>query len=132
MLTVLLVFTACNRYDEGANFSLLTAKMRLVNTWTMTKISATNGSTTWDVTGAFPATVVNIMKDGTYVTTYTAGNGSSTEKGTWTFNDGKTQAILTEDDGSVRTYNIIKLKNKEMKVTEVDGSTTYTMEFTGE
>ncbi len=129
LLVVAVSFTACDRYEEGANYSLLTAKARLVNSWKATKVSVTIGSTTSDVTANFPATVLKLRKDGTYEVTYTVGFIVSTDTGTWVLNDDKTTITTTDADGDVATFTIVKLKNKELKVTQVDGSTTYTWEY---
>lgn len=123
-------FTACDKYEEGANYSLLTAKMRMVNHWEMTKITATNGNTTYDATGVFPSTILKMKKDDTYEIIYTAGNITSSDNGTWEFNSDKTTVTTTEDNGDVTNYTIIKLKNKELKLEYIDGNTTYTIEYT--
>ncbi|NVK66901.1 MAG: lipocalin family protein [Flavobacteriales bacterium] len=129
LFIVAISFTACDKYEEGANYSLLTAKMRLVNHWKLEKVTITNGNTTYDATGSYPSTVMKMKKDNTYEIVYTAGNFTTNETGTWEFNDDKTQVIVTETGGSPNNYTIIKLKNKELKVDYVDGSTTYTYEY---
>ena len=129
LLLVAVSFTACDKYEEGANYSLMSAKMRLVNSWKLTKVSVTIGSTTSDVTSNFPATVLKLRKDETFEATYTLFSITSTDTGSWAFNDDKTTVTTTDADGDVITYTIVKLKNKELKMTQVDGSTTYTWEF---
>ena len=121
--------SSCDRYEEGANYSLLTAKMRLVNHWKLEKITVTNGNTSYDATGSYPSTILKVKKDNTYETIYTAGNLTTNETGTWEFNDDKTQVIITETGENPDSFTIIKLKNKELKVDYVDGSTTYTYEY---
>lgn len=133
LFIVAVAFSACDKYEEGANFSLLTAKMRLVNHWEMTKVTATSGNTTYDATGTFPSTVVKIKDDNTYEIVYTFGNLTSSDNGTWEFNSDKTAVIMTDNsNGEITTYTIIKLKNKELKVEHVDGSITYVTEYTEE
>ncbi len=122
-------FTACDKYEEGANYSHLTAKMRLVNIWKLEKISITNGNTTYNSTNSYPNEIFKISKDNTYEKTYTAGNFTTNESGAWDFNSDKTELVLTETGETPDTYSIIKLKNKELKITYVDGSTTYTYEY---
>ncbi len=125
LFLVVVSFTACDKYEEGANYSLLTAKMRLVNHWKMTKVTATNGNTTYDATGNFPSTILKVKKDDTYEVIYTFGNLVTTDNGTWAFNSDKTTVTTTEDNGDIGIYTIIKLKNKELKLEYIDGSTTY-------
>lgn len=122
--------SSCDKYEEGANYSLLTAKMRMVNHWKLTKVTATNGNTTYDATGNFPNTILKMKKDNTYETIYTAGNFTTNETGAWEFNSDKTSVIITEDGEDSDTYTILKLKNKELKVEILDGNTTYTYEYT--
>ena len=130
LFIVAVAFSSCDKYDEGANFSLLTAKMRLVNHWEMTKVTASNGNTTYDATGSFPSTILKIKKDDTYEVIYTAGNLTWSDTGTWEFNSDKTTVTTTDDNGDTATYTIIKLKNKELKLELLDGSTTYVIEYT--
>jgi TATA-box binding protein (TBP) (component of TFIID and TFIIIB) len=130
LFIVAISFTACNKYDEGANFSLLTAKMRVVNHWKLTKITATNGNTTYDATSNFPSTILKIKDDNTYEVIYTVGNFNTTDNGTWEFNSDKTTLTATDNGGDITIYKIVKLKNKEMTLEYIDGSTTYTVEYT--
>lgn len=127
--SLLLVFTSCDRYDEGSNFSLLTAKARLVNTWTLSSVKYTSGSTTSELTASGTLT---ILKDGTYssVTTITypvIGNITSSDTGKWVFNDDKTQVLATPDDGGdLETWTIVRLKNKELAITTTDSNDNVT------
>lgn len=135
LLTLLFVFTACNRYDEGSNFSLLTAKARLANTWTVSSFSNTLGSTTTQVTGT--SGTITIEKDGNWNSSFTytflGQQVTETQTGTWVFNDDKTQVITTDSDGDTQTMTIVKLKNKELALTTTDnnGGITRT-DYTGE
>lgn len=130
LFLVAVSFTACDKYEEGSNFSLLTAKMRVVNHWKLTKITGTNGNTTYDATGNFPSTILKIKDDNTYEVTYTVGNFNTSDNGTWEFNSDKTSLIATDNGGDIINYTIIKLKNKELTLEYVDGSTTYVAEYT--
>lgn len=131
LFIVAVAFSACDKYDEGANFSLLTAKMRLVNHWKLTKVTATNGNTTYDATGNFPSTILKMKDDNTYEVIYTYGNLTSSDTGKWEFNSDKTTVTATDDaNGDVVVYTIIKLKNKELKIENLEGSTTYVTEYT--
>ncbi len=129
LFLVAISFTACDKYEEGANYSLLTAKMRIVNHWKLDKVTITNGNTSYDATNVYPNTIMKVKKDNTYETIYTAGNITTNETGAWDFNDDKTQVVITETGENPDSYNIIKLKNKELKVEYVDGNTTYTYEY---
>ena len=124
----LVVATSCNKYEEGPKFTLLTAKARLVNTWTLTKAES-NGN---DVTSFFPGIKVEINKDNTYKMTYTAGSISTTEEGKWEFNDDKTTVTFIPDGETTgEPQTIVMLKNKMLKLKSVDGSTTTVITFEG-
>ncbi|MCR9171035.1 MAG: copper resistance protein NlpE N-terminal domain-containing protein [bacterium] len=134
LLSLLFVFAACNKYEEGSNFSLLTAKARISNTWTISQITFTSGSSSTTDTSTTGTVIVN--KDGTWSSTITyqvfGQPVTSTDSGTWQFNDDKTQVIMTDDSGDVTTATIIKLKNKELSLetTDSNGNTTRT-DYTG-
>lgn len=117
----MVVATSCNKYEEGPKFTLLTAKARLVNTWTLTKVEY-NGN---DVTNSYPDITADIKKDNTYKVTYSAGSVSTSEEGKWEFNSDKTAVIFTVDGETASDpATIIMLKNKMLKFKDVDGSNT--------
>jgi hypothetical protein len=118
--------TSCNKYEEGSNFSLLSAKARIVNNWKVVKVTFENSGFT---TTSTPDIKIAIKKDNTYTTTYTSGSTSYSESGTWAFNSDKTQVIFTDADNDSMTSTIVKLKNKELTLENVDGSTTTTVEY---
>ena len=114
ILTLPLV--ACNRYEEGSNFSFLTAKARAVGEWTVSNIT-TDGV---DVTDNFPGVQVSIKDDNTYKITFSVFGFETYENGTWAFNDDKTRFIMTSSIGNVSDRKIIMLKDKMMKLEEVN------------
>jgi hypothetical protein len=121
--------TSCNKYEEGSNFSLLSAKARLVNTWTLTKVEY-NGN---DVTGSYPGVKTELKKDNTYTTTFTLGSLSTQESGTWDFNSDKTALIITPNGETANdAATIVMLKNNMLKLKDVDGSNTTIITYEGE
>lgn len=124
------VLSSCNKYEEGANFSLLPAKTRLVNTWTLNTYKV--GSTTQTIDN----TTLEIKKDDTGVFTYTSGSSSTTDDGMWSFNSNKTTVTLTDFTFYGGTWTIVKLKNKELKLRKSDtvfgGEVISELSFTGE
>lgn len=122
-------FTACDKYEEGANFSLLTAKMRITNTW----VSSSYTIETALGTSTSNSCELTIDNDGTFSYTSTISPfPASTATGTWGFNSDKTQLLLTEGN-NVDTWDIVKLKNKELKLTQtgsvLGSTTTSTIDF---
>ena len=132
LFVIAISFSACNKYDEGANFSLLTAKMRVTNVWTSSifTIETVVGTSTSNTS------VLTIEKDGNFTHVVSiSGLPASTASGTWGFNSDKTQLLLT-DGNTVDTWDIIKLKNKELKLVQVGSflgsETTTTIEYNGQ
>lgn len=111
----LFVVSACAKYEEGSNFSLISAKKRLENTWNLTKYEV-NGN---DETSNSPGLEVIFYKDETYKRTFTYGFAVS-DVGTWNFSNNKKYVTLKKSDGSIETYHILQLKNNDLKVERHD------------
>ena len=115
---------SCGKYEEGPGFSLLSKKARIVGEWSLSSMTV-NGQSQ-DLSGTTVA--VNIKKDDTYTvtTSYTFGGATftDTENGTWKFSDDKMKLVTTDSSGSVSEIEIIMLKNKEMKLRDVEGDST--------
>ena len=101
-----------DKYEEGANFSLLPAKVRLVNTWTLTS-NIINGSSVM-VAGA--TTTWDIKKNGSVTVSNISSLGTISDDGNWEFNEDKTKLILTNLGLTDGTYDLIMLKNKDLKL----------------
>lgn len=126
-------FTACDKYEEGANISLLTAKMRVTNTWVSSTFTIESSLFPTSTSNSSELTIEN---DGTFTHVSTISPFSaSTTTGTWGFNSDKTQLLLTEGS-TVETWDIVKLKNKELKLTKTSTSlgvtTTSTIDYNAE
>ena len=79
---------------------------------------------------------MTVEKDGNFTQVSTLSPfPSTTITGTWDFNSDKTQLLLTNGN-TVNTWDIIKLKNKELKLVQIGSilgsATTTTIEFDGE
>ena len=130
VLSLVFVLASCNKYEEGANFSLRSAKARLVNTWTLQKTITTVGTLTSESTS--DNVTMDIKKDGTYALSGTYFGFTVTDNGTWEFNSDKTGLVTTDSNGNTTTATIIKLKNKEFVLQNIDGSTTVRQEWAGQ
>jgi hypothetical protein len=133
MLALTAVVTSCSKYDEGSNFSLISAKGRMAGDWKISSYTV-NGA---DYTSSVGTVNVTIDKDGTYKGTavYTVLGTPFTDNlaGTWEFNSDKTTVSMLETGAtSAEVYTIIELKNKEMKLQQVDGNTTYLTTYTAQ
>ncbi len=126
------VLFGCNKYEEGSNFTLLTAKSRLVNTWSMRAVESTYNGTTADVTVLAPQEEIVFRKSGGYSRILTTSTQTESENGTWVFTDNQTAVTLTAyPNGDPITYELVRLKNKSMKWRYADGATIFEVEFTG-
>lgn len=125
---VILTLAACNKYEEGSNFSLLSAKMRLVNDWKMVSSEFTSGSNTTTNTG-YTEVEVSFTKDNKYTYSGKFIGFAFSESGDWEFNGDKTVVILKDGNGNVENWQIIKLKNTELKVSTSSNNGTLTFEF---
>ncbi len=126
LLSLLFVFAACNKYEEGANFSLRTAKGRLANTWTLVKV--TDDGVEETITGT---TTFKFEKDGAYEYNYTDGTNSISLTGTWEFNSDKTKVKITILNDT-EEYDIIQLKNKDLKLGDDHSGHAEIMTFEGQ
>jgi hypothetical protein len=133
LLALTAVVSSCNKYEEGSNFSLISAKGRMAGQWKLTSYTV-NGT---DYTSSAGDYTVTIDKDGTYSGTavYTVLGTQFTDNfsGNWEFNSDKTTVSMTETGSSTaEVYTIVELKNKEMKLKQVDGNTTHLTTYTAQ
>lgn len=113
-----MTFFACKKYEDGPWLSLHTKKARLVNVWKYDHVTQ-NGN---DVTASYVNRSVEFKKDGNYIITY----GQYADAGTWQFASNKEDIVLSESNSSSAiTWHILKLKNKELWLSEQDGSRSY-------
>jgi len=120
VLSLLLIVTACSKYEEGSKFTVLTKTQRMVNTWTLRTSTyngnnqTINGTSTW-----------KLDKDGKCTYTYVLGSFTFTDVGTWAFTSDKASIIITDSSNDAETFEIVQLKNKDLKLRQVvDGNTT--------
>ena len=112
-----LLFTACNKYEEGPAVSLRTKVGRVSNNWQVSSAYQNGVDKTSDFNAAFAGYLLDIRKDNTYTLQYSPFSvGTVTDNGHWKFNDEKTHIIFTDSDGDVSDYTIIRLKEKELWV----------------
>ncbi len=114
--------SSCTKYEEGPAISFRSKKQRVANTWQIDR-AYRNGN---DVTSDYDQFELQMLHDGDakLVAIYTFGNFTYEYQtnGTWDFSDNKEDLILDfEDDEADRTYNILRLKEKELWLREVGG-----------
>ncbi|TNF46343.1 MAG: DUF5004 domain-containing protein [Bacteroidetes bacterium] len=120
---------SCGKYEEGPGFSLLSKKARIVGEWSLSSMTVNDQAQDLSNTSI----KISIKKDDTYTvtTSYSFGGATytDTENGTWKFSDDKLKFITTDSAGTVSEIEILMLKNKEMKLRDVDGNNTTIMTF---
>lgn len=107
-----IIAVSCDKYEEGSNFSLLSAKNRLVNSWSLTKITLTSGSVSSESTS--DEQIITFENNNTYVSQGNFSGFNVEENGVWNFNNDKTELTTNDGNGNVTTFKILKLKNDEL------------------
>lgn len=128
VLSLLFVFAACSKYEEGSKFTILTKKMRMVNKWTL--VNYTINDSAQSLSGV--TATMDLQKDGTAIVAYTSGGFTFSDTGKWDFSSDKADLILTDSNGSAETYEIVQLKNKDLKLRQVTNNNTHVWTYEGE
>ena len=121
---VALMVASCSKYEEGSNFSLISKKSRVANTWELSALTAND----IDISSLSPVSQITATKEGAWTTTYTIAGISTDDAGTWAFNDDATTITVVDSNGTT-TMTIIKLKKDEMKLSNVNSGITYVTEL---
>jgi hypothetical protein len=116
LLILALVFLgACSKYEEGKP-SLASKKSRLVNHWRTQQITS-NG---FDITFLNLITEMVVRDNNTITVSGTPLGIATSADGAWVFSADKKQVLVTNDDGSLDTYEIVMLQKDECKFRKVD------------
>ena len=127
LLFFVLLFTACKKYPESQNFTILTPKDRFARNWIL-KSYEKNGVTT-ESPVADPVTIV-FKKNSTYSKTIVVGAVTTSDLGRWNLSSGNTNLVLLPLDSTViQETEILKLTTKEFKVREITGVSPITYTF---
>lgn len=123
MLAVVLL-SACNKYEDGPKFSLMTKKARLCGEWVIEEYTIDGADHTSDFKAMMGAFVLEIEKDGKYRT-----EGNFPDSGTWDLGEDKDDIFLdSNEEGSDEvSYRITRLKNKELWIKHSDSDGTVHM-----
>jgi hypothetical protein len=133
LLALTAVVSSCNKYEEGSNFSIISAKARLAGDWKLTSYKIDGA----DYTSSAGTRLVTIEKDGTYSgsNSFVIFGSTITDPftGTWEFNGDKTTLSLLETGTSTpEVYTIVELKNSEIKLKQVTNNLTYLTTYTAQ
>jgi hypothetical protein len=114
---IILSLGSCSKYEEGKP-SAASKKSRLVNDWTMVKLTINN----FDVTALNIITGVDIKSNNTFTVYGAAGGTATTSSSIWAFDSNKTHVLVTNGDGTVDSYEIIKLEKDSLKLKIIDAN----------
>ena len=117
-----MTISSCAKYDEGSNFTLLSAKSRVVNVWKVSAWTA-NGN---DIMSFNVVDQIDVQKDNIVTVTSTVF-GTTTDTGTWVLSDDKATLTFTDSAGDATAYTILKLTKDEMKLSNTSNSVEYIM-----
>lgn len=112
LIGLVVVHSACGKYDDGPNVSLLTKKQRLQRQWDLDEYMNDSGSTLKDNSSAF----WELEKDGD--AEFTDDDGTKSQ-GKWELDDEKERLIVTAEYPFVGTvvlgnFKIKRLTKKEL------------------
>ncbi len=125
--------TSCYKYEEGPRISLLSRKARICNEWRLGTY-LDNGT---DKTNLDETTTLTIEKDGTYsISTVKSELGqlqSTFSHGTWVFQNGQGQIIMTgsQTGATPVTYDILELRNSQLQLRKKVVGIYYTYIYQG-
>lgn len=114
-------YTSCKKYEDGPMISLASKKARLANTWKIDQVLYNGVVQIIDPDELNSS--MEITKDGKIIYAYLGTTFTYTAS--WAFTSDKEGLIITATSiyGSwTTTYNILKLKNKELWLEETDGA----------
>lgn len=126
--SLIVLIGACTKYEEGSNFSFISAKNRLVNSWTLTKYEIDGAAQTINSNTGLK---MDFAKDNTFTRTWIVGGFQVPESGDWALVDKKLRIVLTKEDGTMELYTIVQLKNKDLKAKRNDNGVEHVYTFEG-
>ena len=132
LLALAVVFgsTSC-KYEEGPAISLRAKKARVAGEWFVNELIDSDGS--GEIYKNDGSDIYKFEKDGTAKNVYSFNSSgvtiSETYNFTWEFTDSKKKLRWIDEDGEFETFEILKLKHKEMWLKINDGDDSYELHF---
>ena len=124
--SVAFTISSCGKYDEGPGISLSSKTGRVANAWKLDRAFENGIDLTLDYKINYPLFDVTFTKEGSYEMLINGNRGV----GTWLFDKNKEKLILTQAASSFsEAWSILRLTQKELWITLVDGNTKYEWHF---
>lgn len=130
-LSLIFIFSACKKYEEGPRFSFRSKEERLSNTWIMSQVFETNGGSKIDKTSDYNTVYSNFVlvcdKENHYSTTFRYLSATdANEIGRYRFGSEKNILIFTfesgNDDAMEGKWTILRLKEDELWMETVNSN----------
>jgi len=121
------VFSGCDKYEEGPTLTFSSNVKRITGDWKITKNTKNGVAETYNVNDH-----TKINSDGTLVATYYTGSIALDISGTWKFlNDDVNLEMTTTylSYTSTLTYTIKRLSSSELFMERQDGNDSYRVEL---
>ena len=120
-----LFLVSCGKYEDGPGFSLRSKAGRVAGSWTYDKIYLNDVDVTSLITTSGEDVTLDFTKDGGYTYTSVYAGQTYSDAGKWEFTNNDEDMKITDSDGYVDTYKILRLTNTEMWWSQTDGADTY-------
>ena len=126
----LLIFQACNKYEDGPSVSLKSAKARLSNTWVIDQVMSAGIDITSSYSESFKDMVLTFRTDNSYVKSFTDQNNVPyTIEGTWAFIDNNVSITVSVSGIVISTVSVLRLASKELWLRESYNSVIYDVHY---
>jgi hypothetical protein len=113
---LLFIVTSCKKkYPEGGNFSLISKKSRVANSWKIYSVKIDGKDSTSSFQSQHYKYNLVINTDGSYALMYFLNNVTITEAGRWSLVNENTRISFEHMNGKYE-WEIVKLKNRELWV----------------
>jgi hypothetical protein len=116
---------SCGKYEDGPGFSLRSKAGRVAGSWTYDKVFINDVDVTSLLFDADATYTLDFTKDGGYKSTESYAGQTYSDDGKWEFTNSDENIKITDSDGYVEEYKILRLTNTEMWWSETDGTDTY-------
>jgi hypothetical protein len=126
----LLIFQACNKYEDGPSVSLRSAKARLCNTWVLDQVLVNGIDITSTYSLSFKEMVLTFRTDNSYVKSFIDQNNVPyTIEGTWAFINDNVSLTVSVSGIVISTFTILRLASKELWLRESYNSIIYDVHY---
>jgi len=130
LVVISILLSGCKKYEEGPGISFRSKTERAINIWTFAKVTDASGT---DITANYEDWFISLDENNNVLYRWEVVGSNIDTYGTWAFSDKKTVLALEFNNSLLeaalpKMLNILKLKNKDMKLSADNG---YVFEMSG-